>query len=100
MEKIHVSNRAQLLDDAFVLAGTNITLTLAEYLRHETEYEPWVVIINRMIELIETIKRRGEKEAAASLKVDKHFNKNIYKNTFSIIRKKTFLSYFKDKIVL
>lgn len=79
MEIIHVSNRAQLLDDAFVLAGRNITLTLAEYLKHESEYEPWVVINNRMIELIESMKRHGETKAAMELKVNNILINNSFK---------------------
>lgn len=51
LKKIHVLNRAALLDDAFNLARAgyvNYTLPfdLATYLVRETEYEPWVAAIN------------------------------------------------------
>ena len=44
--KIHVINRAQLMDDAFNLARVglinyDLLLEMAEYLRMETEYFPW-----------------------------------------------------------
>ncbi|CAD6234139.1 GSCOCG00007591001-RA-CDS, partial [Cotesia congregata] len=45
-KKIHVLNRAQLIDDAFVFAefgylNFNVAFDLARYLRIETEYVPW-----------------------------------------------------------
>ncbi|XP_050466641.1 aminopeptidase N-like [Cataglyphis hispanica] len=50
-KKIHVINRAALLDDAFNLARAgyvnySIPFDIATYLIHETEYEPWVAAIN------------------------------------------------------
>lgn len=50
-KKIHVANRAALLDDAFNLARAgyvnySIPFDIATYLIHETEYEPWVAAIN------------------------------------------------------
>lgn len=51
LKKIHVINRAALLDDAFNLARSgyvdySIPFNLATYLIRETEYEPWVAAIN------------------------------------------------------
>ncbi|CAD6234140.1 GSCOCG00007592001-RA-CDS, partial [Cotesia congregata] len=45
-QKIHVLNRAQLIDDAFVFAefgylNFNVAFDLARYLKIETEYVPW-----------------------------------------------------------
>ncbi|CAD6234138.1 GSCOCG00007590001-RA-CDS, partial [Cotesia congregata] len=45
-KKIHVLNRAQLIDDAFVFAefgylNFNVAFDLARYLKVETEYVPW-----------------------------------------------------------
>lgn len=45
-ERIHVINRAQLIDDALYLAWTgeqnyDIAMQLLEYLRREREYLPW-----------------------------------------------------------
>ncbi|XP_011706295.1 PREDICTED: aminopeptidase N-like [Wasmannia auropunctata] len=50
-KKIHVINRAALLDDAFNLARAgyvdySVPFDLATYLTRETEYEPWVAAIN------------------------------------------------------
>ncbi|XP_011050630.1 PREDICTED: aminopeptidase N-like [Acromyrmex echinatior] len=50
-QKIHVINRAALLDDAFNLARAgyvdySIPFDLAIYLTRETEYEPWVAAVN------------------------------------------------------
>ncbi|XP_011865488.1 PREDICTED: uncharacterized protein LOC105560735 [Vollenhovia emeryi] len=50
-KKIHVINRAALLDDAFNLARAgyvdySIPFTLARYLTRETDYEPWVAAVN------------------------------------------------------
>lgn len=51
LKKIHVINRAALLDDAFNLARAgyvdySISFDLARYLTRETEYEPWVAAVN------------------------------------------------------
>jgi len=50
-KKIHVINRAALLDDAFNLARAgyvdySLPFDLATYLTRETEYEPWVAAVN------------------------------------------------------
>jgi len=50
-QKIHVINKAALLDDAFNLARAgyvnySIPFDLTTYLTHETEYEPWVSVNN------------------------------------------------------
>lgn len=50
-KKIHVINRAALLDDAFNLARAgyvdySIPFDLARYLTRETDYEPWVAAVN------------------------------------------------------
>lgn len=52
-KNIHVLNRAQLIDDAFNIARTGridyqIAFHLAEYLRYETEYYPWVSALNAL----------------------------------------------------
>ncbi|KAG8037287.1 hypothetical protein G9C98_005497 [Cotesia typhae] len=51
--KIHPLNRAQLIDDAFVLASTkyidyDIPLELMGYLHRETDYHPWVEFWRRL----------------------------------------------------
>ncbi|XP_053595158.1 aminopeptidase N-like isoform X2 [Microplitis demolitor] len=56
--KIHVLNRAQLIDDAFVLAefgylNFNIAFDLARYLRLETEYVPWATFWEKMFRLFQ-----------------------------------------------
>lgn len=50
-KKIHVINRAALLDDAFNLARAgyvdySVPFDLARYLTREIEYEPWVAAVN------------------------------------------------------
>ncbi|KAH0548822.1 hypothetical protein KQX54_002778 [Cotesia glomerata] len=54
--KIHVLNRAQLIDDAFVLAefgylNFNVTFDLVRYLKVETEYVPWATFWEKMFRL-------------------------------------------------
>ncbi len=49
--KILLRNRAQLLDDAFVLASVHLVpyksaLDLTLYLKHETEYVPWRAVLS------------------------------------------------------
>ncbi|CAD6214564.1 GSCOCG00004116001-RA-CDS [Cotesia congregata] len=51
--KIHPLNRAQLIDDAFVLASTkyidyDVPLKLMGYLHRETDYHPWVEFWRRL----------------------------------------------------
>ena len=48
--KIPDNNRAQLVDDIFVLASVNkvpykTALDLSLYLKHETEYVPWKAVL-------------------------------------------------------
>ncbi|XP_044577478.1 aminopeptidase N-like [Cotesia glomerata] len=55
-QKIHVLNRAQLIDDAFVLAefgylNFNVTFDLVRYLKVETEYVPWATFWEKMFRL-------------------------------------------------
>lgn len=74
MKQIHVSNRAQLLDDAFELAekqklSYNITFELAGYLAHETEYEPWYTGGHQIMNVIRILNRRNQTQAEKSLKV-------------------------------
>lgn len=74
MKQIHVSNRAQLLDDAFILAaakwmGYNVTFDLAEYMKYETEFEPWVVFRLQIIRLIVYLTHENKTEAVKALKV-------------------------------
>ncbi|CAD6233908.1 GSCOCG00007385001-RA-CDS [Cotesia congregata] len=54
--KIHYLNRAQLIDDAFVLAeeghvSYSIVLELIEYLRYETDSLPWATFFNNLLQL-------------------------------------------------
>ncbi|XP_057330693.1 aminopeptidase N-like [Microplitis mediator] len=56
--KIHVLNRAQLIDDAFVLAefgylNYKIAFDLAKYLTLETEYVPWATFWEKMFRLFQ-----------------------------------------------
>ncbi|XP_057321856.1 aminopeptidase N-like [Microplitis mediator] len=51
--KIHYLNRAQLIDDAFVLAelrhvSYSIGFELMEYLRQETDYLPWATFLGKI----------------------------------------------------
>ncbi len=51
--KILDNNRAQLLDDAFVLASVHMVpyrsaLDLTLYLKHETEYVPWNAVLSEL----------------------------------------------------
>ncbi|XP_074110744.1 aminopeptidase N-like [Cotesia typhae] len=55
-QKIHVLNRAQLIDDAFVLAefgylNFSIAFDLARYLKVETKYVPWATFWEKMFRL-------------------------------------------------
>ncbi|CAG5101655.1 Similar to APN1: Aminopeptidase N (Plutella xylostella) [Cotesia congregata] len=55
-KKIHVLNRAQLIDDAFVFAefgylNFNVAFDLARYLKVETEYVPWATFWEKMFRL-------------------------------------------------
>ncbi|CAG5101658.1 Similar to APN1: Aminopeptidase N (Plutella xylostella) [Cotesia congregata] len=55
-QKIHVLNRAQLIDDAFVFAefgylNFNVAFDLARYLKIETEYVPWATFWEKMFRL-------------------------------------------------
>lgn len=72
MNEIHVSNRAQLLDDAFELVGTNISLALAEYVKNEIEYEPWFVVKKRITKLIQKMALNGRNDEVKELKVHYH----------------------------
>ncbi len=52
--KISDNNRAQLLDDSFVLASVNLVpyaqaLDLTLYLRNEREYVPWDAVTDELI---------------------------------------------------
>ncbi|XP_057326990.1 aminopeptidase N-like [Microplitis mediator] len=56
--KIHVLNRAQLIDDAFVLAefgylNYSIAFDLARYISLETEYVPWATFWEKMFRLFQ-----------------------------------------------
>ena len=50
-KKILDNNRAQLLDDAFVVASVHMipykcALDLSLYMKHETEYAPWNAVLS------------------------------------------------------
>lgn len=52
-QRIKTNNRAQLLDDAFVLASVNmvdyqLALNLSVYLKQETEYVPWNAVLSEL----------------------------------------------------
>ncbi|XP_014674959.1 PREDICTED: aminopeptidase N-like, partial [Priapulus caudatus] len=52
-EKIGESNRVQLIDDAFILAESDIldyivALRTTEYMQKETEYVPWYLMLKRL----------------------------------------------------
>ncbi len=72
--KIHELNRAQLIDDSMNLARAGIldyetTLDLVSYLRHETEYIPWVPGFQAFSYVFSLINRDGlESEEARLMK--------------------------------
>ena len=60
--KIHVINRAQLLDDAFNLAKSGMldyetALSLTSYLSKETEYIPWSAALTGLSYVNKMLKR-------------------------------------------
>ena len=60
--KIHVINRAQLLDDAFNLAKSGMldyetALSLTSYLSKETEYIPWSAALSGLSYVNKMLKR-------------------------------------------
>uniref|UniRef100_A0AAG5CSU5 Aminopeptidase n=1 Tax=Anopheles atroparvus TaxID=41427 RepID=A0AAG5CSU5_ANOAO len=62
---IHVLNRAQLVDDLFNLARGDIVpygtaLDILEYLKHETEYAPWLAAVNGLTTLSRRIHAEDE----------------------------------------
>lgn len=78
MQKIHVSNRAQLIDDAFSLAKVgelnyNTVFELASYLVHESEYEPWYAAAKSLKFIKRILDTHGDKEALENLKVNSLF---------------------------
>ncbi|XP_058118577.1 uncharacterized protein LOC131284057 [Anopheles ziemanni] len=62
---IHVLNRAQLVDDLFNLARGDVVpydtaLEILEYLKHETEYAPWLAAVNGLTTLSRRIHEEDE----------------------------------------
>lgn len=86
MNKIHVSNRAQLLDDAFSLAQVGqldyeIVFKLTSYLSKETEYEPWYVATKYFKYIYNLLEGNESNETLQNLKVNmkpKSYIRNIY----------------------
>lgn len=63
--KILDNNRAQLLDDAFVLASVHMVpyqsaLNLTLYLKHETEYVPWNAVLSELNYIDTMLYAKGE----------------------------------------
>ncbi|XP_050540509.1 aminopeptidase N-like [Daktulosphaira vitifoliae] len=61
-QKIHVLNRVQLIDDAlsFCKKGEldyGVTFQLLKYLRHETEYLPWMAALNGLAPINKLMRR-------------------------------------------
>lgn len=74
-EKIHVSNRAQLIDDAFSLAKAgklnySIALRLASYLTRENEYEPWYAAAKSFKYISRLLEAESKTNALQNLKVN------------------------------
>ena len=60
--KIHVINRAQIIDDALNLARAGhlkyeLALGVTSYLNYETEYIPWAAALTALRHLEEMLKR-------------------------------------------
>lgn len=73
--KIHVANRAQLIDDAFALVraeqlNIKIALKLASYLVSETEFEPWYTALNAFKHIVRMLKANNDKSTINILKVN------------------------------
>ncbi|XP_055379130.1 aminopeptidase N-like [Condylostylus longicornis] len=66
-KKIHLINRAQLIDDALDLAWTgeqdyNIAMRIIEYLRREKEYIPWKIALDNLNLVNRIMKKTSEYE--------------------------------------
>lgn len=83
MNKIPVSSRAQLIDDAFALAKAGqleygMVFYLAKYMVAETEFEPWYAAAKSLKYLLRVLEVNNEKNALANLKVSySHGETNI-----------------------
>ena len=74
--KIHVINRAQIIDDALNLARAGhlkyeLALGVTSYLNSETEYIPWAAALTALRHLEEMLKRTA---AYGNFKVRKFLN--------------------------
>ncbi|XP_017889116.2 aminopeptidase N-like, partial [Ceratina calcarata] len=81
--KIHVLNRAQMIDDAFNLARVNslnytVALNLALYLTHEVDYMPWQPAF-RHLSFLKNLLRNSEKYHTFTEKI------NVYMHFDSVL---------------
>lgn len=65
LEKIHLLNRAQLIDDSFNLARAGIVdyfipLDLSRYLAREVDYVPWYSAFRAFLYIDLKLNQRGE----------------------------------------
>lgn len=74
MKKIHVSNRAQLIDDVFSLAKVGkqnyqIAFRVASYLEKESEFEPWYAAAKSFRYIHRLLEVHGDNDALRNLEV-------------------------------
>ena len=86
--KIHVLNRAQLIDDAFHLMllqklNSNLFWNLVEYLSNETDYIPWYSMFKAAEHMSSVFPLSGPE--IQDIKVNNNNNNLSIKNTYSII---------------